>query len=125
LKAKEPLDGIRISVMSRHTLNDGKTPHPNITKDSYDEWLKILAPSDGLVGDYYKRILGRDLFSIYYLEEIRESEKKIEVEKLAMRALETDITLLCIEIEPEFCHRKLLAEECRSYFPNRLQVIHK
>lgn len=57
LKPKEESDGIRISVMSRHTLNDGITSHPDINESSYDEWLKILAPSDQLVGDYYKRSL--------------------------------------------------------------------
>ena len=62
--------------MSRHTLNYGITSHPEISKDSYDDWLKILAPSDKLVGDYYKRNIGWDLFRIFYLEEIREGEKK-------------------------------------------------
>ena len=41
---KEDTDGLRISVMSRHTLNDGITPHPEITDSSYNQWLQILAP---------------------------------------------------------------------------------
>jgi uncharacterized protein YeaO (DUF488 family) len=110
--------------MSRHTLNDGITPNTLINKDSYDEWLKILAPSDELVRDYYKRGLGWDLFSIRYLDEIRDEEKGKEVEKLAMRALEEDITLLCIEKIPEKCHRRLLAEECARYLP-QIKVVHR
>jgi len=38
------LDGQRISVMSRHTLEDGVTPDPRINSDSYYAYLKILAP---------------------------------------------------------------------------------
>lgn len=124
LKSNEKSDGIRISVMNRHTLNDGITPHPDINDSSYDEWLRILAPSNKLVGNYYKRNLGWDLFSIKYLEEIREGEKMREVEKLAMRTLEENITLLCIELSPERCHRRLLAEECTRYFP-QIEVIHR
>ncbi|MEK6914739.1 MAG: DUF488 family protein [Nanoarchaeota archaeon] len=124
LKDKDKSDGVRISVMSRHTLEDGITTHPLINKDSYDEWLKILAPTDFLVGNYYKIGFGWDLFSIEYLEEIREGEKKIEVEKLAMRSLKEDITLLCIEPSPERCHRRLLAEECARYLP-QIEVVHR
>lgn len=124
LKRKDISDGVRISVMSRHTLNDGITPHPEIKSDSYDEWLKILAPSDNLVGDYYKRGIGWDLFRIYYLEEIREREKKIEIEKLALRSLDENITLMCIELDPERCHRRLLAEECSNYFP-KIEIVHR
>lgn len=126
LKRKDISDGVRISVMSRHTLcyDNINSGIEEINKDSYDEWLKILVPSDKLVGDYYKRNIGWDLFRIFYLEEIREGEKKIEVEKLALRSLRQDITLLCIELNPERCHRKLLAEECASYFLE-INIIHR
>jgi len=56
LSEREISDGIRISVMSRHTLNDGKTPDTRITKDKYDEWIKFLAPKSKLVRDYHKKI---------------------------------------------------------------------
>ena len=36
LSSKKPEDGTRISIMSRHTLNDGKTPDERITEDSFD-----------------------------------------------------------------------------------------
>lgn len=37
LADKEDIDGMRISVMSRHTLNDGMTPPPEIADSNYDK----------------------------------------------------------------------------------------
>ena len=116
--------GKRISVMSRHTLNDGITPHPSINCDSYDEWIKILAPSGKLVGGYYRKEIDWDLFSAKYLDELMEREKRLAVEKLAIRALSEDFTLLCIEESPEKCHRRLLAEECKKYLP-QIKIQHR
>lgn len=115
---KEDSDGLRISVMSRHTLNDGVTPHPEITDLSYNKWLPILAPPEKLLGDYYKRGLPWNQFEQKYLDYIRQQKVQIEVQKLAETSLDSIITLLCIEESPEFCHRRILAEECKRYQPN-------
>ena len=115
LEKKEESDGLRISIMSRHTLNDGITPHPKITISSYDEWLKILSPPLILLGDYYKRGLRWEQFENRYLEYIRTKEIRREVQNLAKRGLDSTITLLCIEESPENCHRRLLAEECKRH----------
>lgn len=120
-KEKSLEDGVRISVMSRHTLNDGKTVDIRI-KD-YDEHLKILAPSDRLIGDYYKRGLSWDDFSKNYLDYIRSQEVSLYVKDLARRALTENISLLCVEETADKCHRKLLAEECKLYEP-LLEVVH-
>ena len=48
-------DGIRISVMSRHTLADGVTPDPEIRPEMFDQWWPELAPPPRLIGSYYKR----------------------------------------------------------------------
>ena len=118
LYAEEGTDGLRISVMSRHTLNDGVTPHLEITDSSYDRWLQILAPPAKLIGDYYKRGFPWEEFEQKYLAYIRSSNIQTEVQKLAENSLDSVITLLCIEDSPEFCHRRLLAEECKKYQPN-------
>src|SRR3989338_7725310 len=117
LKEKYENDGIRISVMSRHTLNDGVTPDLQINEKKYDEHFKILAPPDKLVGDYYKRGLSWSNFEKSYLNFLRSPEVKQYVVNLTERALLNDITLLCIEETPEKCHRRLLAEECQRYNP--------
>lgn len=124
LKEKSSEDGIRISVMSRHTLNDGITPDNRIILGSYDEHLQILAPPLKLIGDYYKRGLCFEDFEKKYLEYIRKENVAEEVKKLAKRAISLDITILCIEENPEKCHRRILAEECKRYEPY-IQIIHR
>ncbi|MEI7719487.1 MAG: DUF488 domain-containing protein [archaeon] len=118
LAPRESFDGVRISVMSRHTLNDGITPHPQITDSNYILWLQILAPPIKLVGDYYKRNLPWEQFAEKYLQYIRQGDAKREVQSLAERSLHHNITFLCIEDSPENCHRRLLAEECKRYEPS-------
>ncbi len=108
-------DGIRISVMSRHTLNDGITPHPEINGSCYNLWIPDLAPPLKLIGDYYKRGLSWEKFEERYLYYIRNSGVDDVIKNLARRSLNTDITLLCIEPTSEHCHRRLLAEEFKLY----------
>jgi uncharacterized protein YeaO (DUF488 family) len=110
-------DGLRISVMSRHTLDDGVTPDSRITSASYDSRLPSLAPPSQLLRDYYKWGLSWDKFEKKYLEYINEPWIQTEIQRLASKSLESDITLLCIEESPENCHRRLLAEECKKYEP--------
>ena len=114
----EEEDGYRISVMNRHTLNDGITPDNRITKKMFDEHIKDIAPSSKLVGDYYKRNLPWQNYEDRYKSELKNSEKSEIVKNLAKKALEENITLLCTEDTPEFCHRRLLAEECKIYEPS-------
>ncbi len=123
LKIKYPSDGIRISVMNRHTLNDGKTLDVRINDNKYDEHLILLAPSSKLLGEYYKRNMPWKDYEKRYLEQIRKPELIITVQELAKRALGSDITLLCIEDDATFCHRRLLAEECKIYEPS-LKIAH-
>ena len=118
LLPKEGSDGMRISVMSRHTLNDGITPHPQINSSSYDLWLPNLAPPAKLLGDYYKRGLPFEQFKEQYLSYINQHNIQIEVRYIAKKSVDSIITLLCIEESPEHCHRKILAEECKKYRPN-------
>jgi len=120
----DPSDGTRISVMSRHTKNDGLTPEPRITNESYDEWRKELAPPPELIGAYYKRGLSWKEFSRKYNEHIQQQGICTIVSNLANRAMAQDITLLCVEATAEYCHRRLLAEECKRYQPE-LKIEHR
>lgn len=103
--------------MSRHTLNDGTTPHPEITESSYDEWQKVLAPAPRLVGAYYRKELDWEEFAAKYTESLSSGEKSAAVLELAQRALHQTIIIMCIEASPERCHRRLLAEECKRRMP--------
>ncbi len=118
LKPAEDTEEIRVSIMSRHTLNDGITPHPEINSEKYHIWMKQLAPSEKSVGAYYRKELSWDEFEIKYFEKIRKPEIADVVRELAKESLELPVTLLCIEENPQYCHRRLLAEECKKYQPN-------
>lgn len=124
LKPKSLEDGLRISIMSRHTLNDGITPDERINSGSYDIWLKELAPPEKLVGDFYKRNLPREEYNKKYLNYLRENDVAEKVKNLAEISLDENITLLCIEDDASECHRKIFSEECQRYFPE-LKVEHR
>ncbi len=105
-------DGLRISVMSRHTKNDGHTPDERITPATYDEWWRPVAPTSKWVGQWYGKAIDWRFFEEQYLWKLRRYDVAGFVKILAELALYTNITLLCAEETPEHCHRRLLAEEC-------------
>ena len=110
-------DGLRISVMSRHTLNDGITPDHEITADLYQEHWRLLAPPDTLMGDYYRRGLPWSLFVQRYSEFLNEPHTHCAIESLARQAMEEVVTILCVEKTPDFCHRRLLATYAQQITP--------
>lgn len=124
VKAADPSDGMRISVMSRHTLSDGVTPSRIITPERYDRWCRIVAPPDKIVGDYYKQQMSWKTYSYLYIEHLRKNTVAEYVRQIASNAMVRDVTLLCIEECADKCHRRLLAEECKLYEP-ALNVIHR
>ncbi len=119
LLPREDSDGLRISVVGKHKWEPGIMTYTDLTEiapSMYDEWLKVLAPPVKLVGDLYiRKTCSNEEFRERYLKYVRQPDVRLEVEGLAERALDLDITLLCLEESPEFCHRKYLAEECRRY----------
>jgi uncharacterized protein YeaO (DUF488 family) len=121
IKPPEPDGGIRISVMSRMTANNGLTPLEGV---SFDEWRKDFAPSGKLVGAYYRGEVSWEEFEKRYLDFLRSDEMKPEIEAFAKRCANETITLMCIEDTPEKCHRRLLAEELQKYQP-QLKIVHK
>ena len=121
LASKSRRDGLRISVMSRHTLDDGFTPDLRITQESYDQWMPDLAPLPQLIGAY-KRGMPWEIFEERYLAHLERRER--EVRRLAFCSRILNTTLLCIEESADRCHRRLLAEACKRYVPS-LKVVHR
>lgn len=112
-------DGLKISVMSRHTLNDGKTPDVRIIPgQSYDLWLRDLAPPDWLVGKYYRGEINFFDYCEVYKKYLRQDIIAVIVKTIAHLALQKNIYLLCIEESPDYCHRTVLLQECLRYEPN-------
>lgn len=107
-------DGIRISVMSRHTLNDGVTPDTNITDALFWEHWPKLAPSPRLIGDFYKRGLLWEDFVWRYNSQLLSPGILPIVDRLIVIALRETVTVLCKEEDPSQCHRSLLLQFCQA-----------
>ena len=110
-------DGLRASVMNRHTLNDGKTPDPTISEDMYDVWWPQFAAPPRLLGDYYKRGMSWDEFETRYADYLETAEASESVMLLANAALHRNVTVLCTEEAPDHCHRRLLVAHCQLLVP--------
>ncbi len=118
------LGGTRISIMSRHTLNDGITRDPEIVAGrNYAIHCPEFAPPPKLIGDYCRRGLPWGEFAVRYLEHLRRPGVIGKVIGLAELASTQDLIVLCVECEPLFCHRRLFAEECKRLIPTLSIVI--
>lgn len=106
-------DGLRVSIMSRHTQNDGRTPDKRLTIDLFDEHWPELAPPPKLVGRWYRyEIEWPDFAATYrfHLEHCPGVQPRLT--QLLALALTDTVTVLCIEEHPAHCHRRLLLEYC-------------
>lgn len=118
-EASSGRQGIRISVMSRHTLLDGQTPDQRIIEgESYVWWWPELGPPAVLIGSYYKRGLPWEEFEKQYREHLRKPELISKIDQLIEMARLQSAIVLCGEATPEKCHRRLLAEECQRLAPD-------
>jgi uncharacterized protein YeaO (DUF488 family) len=120
-------DGLLISIMSRHTLNDGRTPDTEITEASFDEWWPELAPSDALLGWYYRQPQppSREIWETFeeeFLYYLHCPTAEMYLFHLAELARYHNVKILYIEPTPEHCHRRLVAEACRRVDPS-LKII--
>ncbi|MEF3691893.1 MAG: DUF488 family protein [Candidatus Moraniibacteriota bacterium] len=116
---------IRISVISRPTLDDGKTPDERIREGvTHHEWIKDFAPPSKLIGSYKRGEISWKEYEEKYLEFLRSPEQKEKVAKFAKRCKQEKITLACVELTATYCHRRLLAEELRRH-ESELSIVHK
>lgn len=120
----EPEDGLRISIMIRHTLDDGVTPDPEITPDLYDEWWKELAPPPTLVGAYLRGKIAWTDYTIGYLDHLGHEPQIRKLRELIDLAKEQNVTVLCVEEIPDHCHRRLLVMQCLVLDPTLEYEIH-
>lgn len=93
-------DGIRICIMRR--------PDEWI---KYDLWIPQLSPSPEL-REQVKNGIGWEKFKIKFQREMKKQSKLLKF--LANSAKQMDITLLCIEDDPNYCHRNLVAKEIKK-----------
>ena len=112
LAEKSVDDGQRISIMSRHTLNDGETPDERISANSFDAHLPDFGPSPKLVWKYYRNEIDFENYSKEYKESL--NPKQDAIKRIIEWALIENITVLCIEPSPELCHRKIFVETAQE-----------
>lgn len=113
----EQSDGFRISIMSRHTQNDGRTPRPELD-EMCDEHCPELGPSPKLIGKWMRGEISWKDYSIEYKIEMRANATMIIIKKVIKMARKVNVTVMCIEENPENCHRKIFLEICRSMSPS-------
>ncbi len=111
-RRKSKKDGFRICIMRR--------PASDL---NYDLWMPVLAPSHKLLTDYHKKKVDWKIFcTIFDNEVIGKNNSYLSL--LITLASRHDVTILCWEDTPEFCHRRLVAEACLKSNPT-LKVIIK
>ncbi len=122
---KSNYDGLRVSIMSRHTLNDGKTPDKRIQRSMYDIHCVDLAPSPKLVGAFYRGEVSFDEYVLYYIQYLRSTKVlRNAIEAIAHWALVDNMTFLCQEEFPQRCHRSIFAKECKRCEPKLNIILH-
>lgn len=101
----EPTDGIRICIM-RKPKN-----HTN-----FDFWMPALAPSLALLDAYHANAITWQQYEDHFRQELEEYMKPA-IALLCDLSRQYDITILCWELTPENCHRRLIAEACINQAP--------
>ena len=119
-------DGFRISIMSRHTLADGKTPDPRIHPGSFHDHWPELGPPPKLIGAYYRGEIDWLKFADSYRRHIRSNAAaKRRIKQLIELARNSRVTLLCCEATEDVarCHRRLLAEHLLDLVGDVLTIV--
>ena len=102
-------DGIRICIMR------------NPDSENYDLWMPQLSPSKKL-REEVKKGIGWERFKLKFKKELSKQRKFMNF--IANSAVKSNITLLCVEDNPNYCHRSLVAGAIQKINP-RLKVVVK
>jgi uncharacterized protein YeaO (DUF488 family) len=103
---KTSRDGIRVCVMRR-------------VKPEYDFdlWLPHVAPSERLLQKYViDQKITWEQFKPRFLRQLKKNKKYLDL--LIELSKTYTVTLLCWEETPEYCHRRLVVEECLKISPS-------
>lgn len=109
LRARTPGDGVRVSTMSCHTIQDGLTPDSRLV-GMYDVWLPELSPGPRLVGAWYRGELSWESFRAKYLDRIHGREASSAAAAVRALLASSDVSLMCIEEDAGRCHRSVLLD---------------
>jgi uncharacterized protein YeaO (DUF488 family) len=107
---KSDADGIRICIMRR--------PDANLV---WDIWMPTLAPSCELLDAYRAGAMSWDTYCLRFHDEVIIG-MHMYLEILVDMSKKYTVTIICWEDTPERCHRRLVAQACKSMAPD-LDVI--
>jgi uncharacterized protein YeaO (DUF488 family) len=102
---KEGSDGKRVLVMTLWPRG--------ISKDKVDVWMKELGTPRGLIKRFKGGKVAWKTFAAEYKESLKGKEHLLMM--LAEDSKRGTVTLLCMEKDPEKCHRSLLKEAIEAY----------
>lgn len=105
-------DGIRVCIMRR----------PD--KDAqYDIWIPHLSPSPELLDAYHHKKIDWQTYEKRFIPEVLDKETTY-LNIVLQIAKKYTVTLLCYELTPEKCHRRLTAQRLQE-MSKKLHVIYK
>ena len=81
-----------------------------IRKESVDDYLPVLAPSWQVLQSYRQGQLDWPRFRNQYLHEMQGQAPRAQIHRLAKTARSEVITVLCVCVDEDRCHRSLLRE---------------
>ncbi len=72
-----------------------------------------------LIGQWIRREIKWAEFEKRFYQQIKKSPNAtLLLKNICQTARKSNVTLLCKELNPQFCHRKILASICREIDPN-------
>lgn len=120
LEPKEKDDGLRISIIRSHNNPDGVTPDSRIPTDIFNRHFPGLAPSEELLGQFHRRRVVWEEFEKRFIQELQIGDNPALLREIAKLSLRSNVTLLSIERDSRFSHRRIIAGECQRLVPGIL-----
>jgi len=105
-----PGEGLHIGTVRRPPRGVRKTEYSS--KNFYDVWLPVLAPSPGLVKQAFASPTERDWnrFMKKYRLEMSDTNTSTILDTLAALSHQTNLSVGCYGIEESRCHRSILRQ---------------
>ncbi len=104
-------DGVRVCIMRR----------PGEEVD-WDIWMPHLSPSNEVLTARHNNTMTFEEHREWFGEHVFK-DKREYLEIVIEMAKKRDVTLLCWERDPNTCHRKWVAEECKRLSPELKVVV--
>lgn len=81
-----------------------------VSKETVDEYLRVLAPSRELLHAFKESKLTWEEFRQGYLNEMKGEVQQAEIHRLAKLARSGVVTVMCVCADESICHRSLLRQ---------------